>query len=142
MKQFLDWLKEALDILSRKGQLPSPVSSVTEPETPEAEVAIQGSLFKTVKDCTDLLGRLEDMDASLEEKAKPFASHVRINLQEIVERAGAVRIEGETAFDVIRHQAVPVCRVTSGVLILETLEPGYMFDGRVIKRAKVKLGNS
>lgn len=106
-------------------------------DDPVSEIPGHASLFKTLKDCTDLLTELEDMHEKLDERARPLSEHIRINLQEMVERAGAIRIENESSFDVSRHQSVPVARVSPGTSITETIEPGYVFDGRVIKRAKV-----
>lgn len=97
------------------------------------------SLFDLMKDCADLLTQLEDMDEKLDAKAKPLAEHLRVTLQEMLERAGAARIEDETAFDVTRHQVIPARRVKTGEQISETLEPGYLFDRRVLKRARVRV---
>lgn len=128
--------------------VPAPITDNPTPTPPvpdvkdesDPEISGHASLFKTLKDCTDLLTELEDMHDKLDERARPLSEHVRINLQEMVERAGAIRIEDEPSFDVSRHQSVPVARVSPETPIAETVEPGYVFDGRVIKRAKVVIG--
>ncbi len=125
------------------GRLRDLLDRLAPPEAPATDEAGERighqSLFDLMKDCADLLTQLEDMDEKLEAKAKPLSEHIRVTLQEMLERAGAERIEDETAFDVTRHQVVPARRVKTGEQIAETLEPGYRFDGRVIKRARVRV---
>lgn len=139
-------LKKATEFLKRCGQ-PRHLMAKAEPEPPRpvgtdistASVSGHGSLFKVVRDCADLLNQLEETADKLDEGARPLAEHVRVTLQEIIERAGGTRLENEPAFDVARHQAVPVSRVKQGTPILATIEPGYLYDGRIIKRARVRV---
>ncbi len=134
-------LKPRYTILTSAPKVPAPSPMPAPPEAvkdePTSEIPGHASLFKTLKDCADLLTELEDMHDKLDERARPLSEHIRVTLQEMVERAGAIRIEDEPSFDVSRHQSVPVARVSPGTPIAETVEPGYVFDGRVIKRAKV-----
>lgn len=125
-------------LLRRKPGSDSENTPMPESESVD-EVPGHRSLSKIINDCTDLLTEIENMGDSLDEAARPLAEHLKVHLQEIVERAGAIRIEDETEFDVTRHQVIPVRRIKTGEPISETFEPGYLFDGRVVKRARVRV---
>lgn len=137
MKKLLGLARNWLDRLAPPNEVPAD-SAPLDDDSNDTQIGHQ-SLFDLMKDCGDLLTQLEDMDEKLDAKAKPLAEHIRVTLQEMLERAGAARIEGEAAFDVTRHQSIPVRRVKTGEHISETLEPGYLFEGRVLKRARVRV---
>ena len=137
MKKLIGHLRSWLDRLAPPESTFADPATATEDQS-EEKIGHQ-SLFDLMKDCADLLTQLEDMDEKLDAKAKPLAEHLRVTLQEMLERAGAMRIEEETAFDVTRHQVIPARRVKTGEQISETLEPGYLFDRRVLKRARVRV---
>jgi hypothetical protein len=104
------------------------------------QVAIgHSSVFSVLKDCAELLAQLEEMRDQLELKAHPLADHVCVTLQEIMERAGATRIEDEACFDISRHQVVPARRVKTGTVVAGTVNPGYKYGSRIIKRARVRV---
>lgn len=116
-----------------------PIVESPESVTAKPQASSDAAFFDVIKDCADLLIQLEDMEGRLDEKAKPLAEHVKINLQEIIERAGANRIDGEVRFDVARHQPVPAKVVAKGSTIKATLGPGYEVGGKIVKRARVVL---
>jgi len=137
MKKLVGYLRHWLDRLAPPEATSADPATATEDQS-EEKIGHQ-SLFDLMKDCADLLTQLEDMDEKLDAKAKPLAEHLRVTLQEMLERAGAARIEDETGFDVTRHQVIPARRVKTGEQISETLEPGYLFESRVLKRARVRV---
>jgi hypothetical protein len=140
MKQRIQhWLGQIGNRLLRlKASSESTATSAPEPER-AGEAPGHRSLPKIINDCTDLLTEIENMGDSLDEAARPLAEHLKIHLQEIIERAGAIRIEEEAEFDVTRHQVIPARRINTGEPISETIVPGYMFEGRVLKRARVRV---
>jgi hypothetical protein len=121
--------------------LPGPVERRA-PVAPEPRQAAPGSVNGT-RLAQDLASLFDDLDLQLESMEHVQRSKVRMvlgRLAETLERAGVGRIDGDSTFDLLRHQPDANGELGNpGDRIARTLSPGFVLDGRVIRRARVEL---
>ena len=83
------------------------------------------------------------MGDRLRPDAADLASHVEYRLHEILARHGVTLIDADTTFDRDRHQPqTGAATANPGTPIEATLRPGLVLDGRVLRRARVRLASS
>ena len=100
-----------------------------------------GPWLGLVEDCIDLFDELERLHAHLDPQRQEMADHVADRLRDILERSGLSVISNDRSFDRSRHQAEPAdLHVEPGTSIAETVSPGFVAGRRVLRRARVRLG--
>ena len=138
--------------------MPVPVASalasmrpmpVQKPSLPLQQTATQTQQQGTLENrpwlslVEDSVGIYDELDRNMEsfdEQSKQLAEHLLLRLEEILERSGVSLIQGETTFDRHRHQPLPVTTsVAPGAPIIATLRPGFIADGRILRRAHVRV---
>lgn len=96
-----------------------------------------------VEECVELedelAGLLEHMDAA----SQHVVDHTILRLQEVLERAGVEIITNESAFNRVRHKAVPAQPIPAPrTAINATLRPGFAVGSRVLRRARVRVSDA
>lgn len=71
-----------------------------------------------------------------------FTGQILNNLEDVLEEAGAERIEGEASFDFHRHQTEGGSRARTGAAIAETVRPGFSLHQKVYRPAVVRLSEN
>jgi hypothetical protein len=94
-----------------------------------------------VEECVALFDELDRHAAAFDPPRREVAEHVTCRLREILERCGVEPVDGDTTFDRNRHQpdggAAP-----PAAPIAEVLSPGFAVGRRVLRRARVRLGDA
>lgn len=93
-----------------------------------------------VEDIVGLLDELERHGSSASADAREWWEHLRLRLEEILQRSGLQPIANDSIFDRMRHQPEsPDPRIESGDVIVETVRIGLTLGPRVIRRALVRV---
>ena len=71
--------------------------------------------------------------------ASPSSDYALDRIDEILQRYGAMPITGSAKYDPRFHKAIPTGVVEKGAPIIDTLRNGWMLNGRVLRRARVKV---
>lgn len=97
-------------------------------------------LVKMFAECTDLLNELDDLAKKLKSESEQFLLQmVREKIRTALILSGGTLIDGDEAFDIIRHFSVNYNHANNGMPIQEFVESGIMLEDRVFIRAKVIL---
>jgi len=96
--------------------------------------------LKLVEECVGLFDDLDSHLASFDPPRQQLTDHVLLQLQEILERSDVEIIADDTTFDRHRHQPERTAAgAVPGTPIAKTLSPGFAVEGRVLRRARVRL---
>lgn len=96
--------------------------------------------LRLTEECVDLFDELDDLFPRLDPPRREIARHVKYRLQEILTRSGVKSISRDSAFDETRHQLEQQDSTAApGTPIMKFVSPGFEVDGRVLRRAKVRV---
>jgi hypothetical protein len=135
----------ASDVISGTVVSPTNISPPLDSSIPEAASTSRlndDHWIGLVEECVKLFDELDRHSLHFDPASRDLAEHVESRLQEILERSGVHIIANETKFDRNRHQPERASGVSAGSAIAETLSPGFTVDGRVLRRARVRLTES
>jgi molecular chaperone GrpE (heat shock protein) len=98
--------------------------------------------MKLVEECVEVLDELDEHMSRFDAPRRELAEHVIVRLEEILERSGVEIISNDAIFDRARHKPnVDHATTGNGATIRETLSPGFAVGSRVLRRARVQLGD-
>ena len=90
--------------------------------------------------CCDMIKELDRMQHQVsDEQIKDFIIQQKSRIREALMLSGAILIDEETEFNLLRHQNVNGGVVKNGTPITETVEAGVEIEGRVMVKAKVDI---
>jgi len=101
------------------------------PEDPSQKIS------KVAECCVRLFDELDKNMEDFDQGKRELAEHVMARIEVILESAGVEAIEGEVAFDRMRHE--PDKSTANGAEIAETISPGFSLGQRVLRRARVRI---
>ena len=114
-------------------------------QKPPAHLKSEGSLdnrhwLQLVEECVQLLDELDENKAQFDPSGRELAEHTIARLQELLERSGVEVISTDSTLDRLRHQPVrTTAKVFQGMLIAETISPGFAVGNHVLRRARVRV---
>jgi molecular chaperone GrpE (heat shock protein) len=99
--------------------------------------------LRLAEDCVDLFDELDNISPRLDPPRQEIVRHVKYRLQEILNRSGVASISRGSVFDETRHQLEQVdTRTEPGTPITKFISPGFVVDGRILRRAKVQVADT
>lgn len=94
---------------------------------------------KVMEDLMRLSSEIRRLADHAPDDSRDALDYIYEQLEDVFERNGLTMIEGETVYDVCRHQPVPAALVPDGTPVEKTLVPGWALDRKVLRRAKVSV---
>ncbi len=130
------WIPVARVQSDRPAVQQSPPCAAPAPETPADPLDNQPWL-KLVGECVDLFDELDGQLEYLDAGGPEIAEHVRLRLQEIMQRCGVELIDQPGAFERTLHQPIGTSAGLSTVAV-SIISPGFRVGRRILRRVRVR----